>query len=285
MKILAVDTSGKPVSVAAVSGRGLLARFWLEHGKAHSESLMPCIEQMLSWLGLGVQDIDALAAVTGPGSFTGLRIGVSAVKAMAYALGVQAIGVSTLDSLAYNLIGYSHSVICPLIDARNSQAYTALYAAVRQPGAPGGALVRLTEPSIMHIGGIAEEICRWTGDTEGAGIAADAAIGSGTAIRFAEPDMHGSRAHAAHVSPKARQPRVALNGDAAAKHYDFLAQSLEGSGCACELAHERDMLQDAASAALIAYGKASAGLFTPPAALAPEYLRKSQAERLRYGQE
>lgn len=126
MKILAVDTSSTVAAVAVTEDTRLLGEFSINHKKTHSQKLLPMIKELMSGLELGPAEIDFYAASSGPGSFTGLRIGVTTIKAMAYAVQKPVISIPTLDALAYN-IPITQSLICPMMDARNNQVYTALY--------------------------------------------------------------------------------------------------------------------------------------------------------------
>ncbi|NMB33295.1 MAG: tRNA (adenosine(37)-N6)-threonylcarbamoyltransferase complex dimerization subunit type 1 TsaB [Clostridium sp.] len=126
MKIMALDSSAMVATVAVMEDEKLLGEYTLNYKRNHSQTLMPMIEQILTDLELVPGDIDIFAASTGPGSFTGLRIGVTSIKAMAYALGKSVIGVPTLDAMAYNMPMNKH-IVCPMLDARNNQVYTALY--------------------------------------------------------------------------------------------------------------------------------------------------------------
>ncbi|MDQ2086215.1 tRNA (adenosine(37)-N6)-threonylcarbamoyltransferase complex dimerization subunit type 1 TsaB [Herbivorax sp. ANBcel31] len=126
MKILAVDTSTLVAAVSVMEDERLLGEYIVNHKKTHSQRLMPMIKGLLDELELKPTDIDIFAASTGPGSFTGLRIGVTTIKTMAYAVSKSLVGVPTLDSLAYNILMRSF-IICPIMDARNNQVYTALY--------------------------------------------------------------------------------------------------------------------------------------------------------------
>lgn len=126
MKVLAVDTSSLVAAVAVVDDGALLGEYTINHKKTHSQKLMPMMEELMRSLELTPFDIDIYAASSGPGSFTGLRIGVTAIKALAYAAGKPVVSVPTLDALAYN-IPVTDSLVCPVMDARNNQVYTALY--------------------------------------------------------------------------------------------------------------------------------------------------------------
>ena len=132
MNILALDTSG-PVAGVAVFREGKLACEAAAVNKmTHSVSMMPMVEEALTRCGLDIGDIDLFAAVTGPGSFTGVRIGVSAVKGMAHGAGKPCIGIDALEALAGGLFGVS-GIICPIQDARAGQVYGAAFRAGMPP--------------------------------------------------------------------------------------------------------------------------------------------------------
>ncbi len=126
MIILAMDTSG-PVAGVAVMKDGALAYEGAAVNKmTHSVSMLPMVEEALTRSGLTVSDVDLYAAVTGPGSFTGVRIGVSAIKGMAHGAGKPCIGVDALEALASGLC-MTTGVICPIQDARAGQVYGAAF--------------------------------------------------------------------------------------------------------------------------------------------------------------
>ena len=126
MKILAVDTSGQVATVAIIEDRRILGEYFLNHKKTHSQKLMPLILSLINELELKIGDIDVFAASVGPGSFTGIRIGVTTIKSLAYTLNRPVVAVNTLDALAYNVFTMQN-LICPIMDARNNQVFTALY--------------------------------------------------------------------------------------------------------------------------------------------------------------
>ncbi len=126
MRILAIDTSSSVASCAIVDGEKLVCEEILNNKLTHSETLMPMIEAVLRKSELTVSEIDRFAAVIGPGSFTGLRIGISAVKALAHAAGKECVGVSTLEAMAYNL-PFTNCFICPIMDARRGEVYNGIY--------------------------------------------------------------------------------------------------------------------------------------------------------------
>lgn len=126
--ILAVDTSATPVSCAVLQDDRLLASYYAHTKSTHSQTLMPMIEHALQINGLTMHDIDALAVNNGPGSFTGVRIGASAVKGLAFAEEKPCIEVSTLASMAETFRGLPmDAILCCAMDARCQQVYTALY--------------------------------------------------------------------------------------------------------------------------------------------------------------
>ena len=126
--ILAVDTSATPVSCAILQDDRLLASYYAHTRSTHSQTMMPMIKHALSISGLSMNDIDALAVCNGPGSFTGVRIGVSAVKGLAFAEQKPCIEVSTLASMAEGFRGLPmDSIVCCAMDARCQQVYSALF--------------------------------------------------------------------------------------------------------------------------------------------------------------
>ena len=126
MKILAVDSSANVASTAIAEDDKLICEFTLNHKKTHSEKLMPMIDEVLKSAQLMPNDIDLFAVAAGPGSFTGLRIGVATIKGLAHAVQKPVIGVSTLMAMAYNLPFCSHA-IAPIMDARRAQVYNGVY--------------------------------------------------------------------------------------------------------------------------------------------------------------
>lgn len=151
MKILAIETSAKSVSAAVVENGVPLASTYQNMGLTHSRTLMPLVNGMLSAAGLRVQDMDLLAAANGPGSFTGLRIGVSALKGLAWALEKPCCGVSTLAAMARNLAHMEGLIVCAM-DARRNQVYNALFLA------HDGVLTRQCPDRAIGLAELAEEI-------------------------------------------------------------------------------------------------------------------------------
>ena len=125
MKILALETSAKAVSAAVTEDGKVLASGYQDTGLTHSRTLMPIVEHILKNTDLTVADMDVIAAAVGPGSFTGIRIGVSAAKGLAFAAEKPAVGVSTLAAMARNVAWMDGLVVCAM-DARRQQVYLSL---------------------------------------------------------------------------------------------------------------------------------------------------------------
>ncbi len=126
MRILALDTSSLVASAAILEDDKLLGEMTINHPKTHSQKLMPIIEALCTSLGLKIKDMDLIAVAGGPGSFTGVRIGLSAAKAFAQPFDIPVVMVSSLKGLAYNLPGFD-GIICPILDARRGEVYAAAY--------------------------------------------------------------------------------------------------------------------------------------------------------------
>ena len=126
MKLLALDSSGLVASVAIVSDYALLAEYTVNYKKTHSQTIVPMLDEISDMIDLNLEEVDGIAVASGPGSFTGLRIGSATAKGLGMALNKPIIPVPTLDSLAYNAFA-TDKVICPMMDARRNQVYTGLY--------------------------------------------------------------------------------------------------------------------------------------------------------------
>jgi tRNA threonylcarbamoyladenosine biosynthesis protein TsaB len=126
MLTLAFDTSFKTVAVALLQDDAILYDTLINTGLNHSETLLPAIDQACKQLKLKIEDIDLFACTLGPGSFTGLRVGVSTLKGLLVATGVPSVGVSSLEALALNITDNA-ALICPVMDAGRGQVYTACY--------------------------------------------------------------------------------------------------------------------------------------------------------------
>lgn len=126
MTILAIDSSAKAASVCIANEEKIIGEFFINTSLTHSQTLMPMTEQLLKNTELTIDDVDAIAVNAGPGSFTGVRIGVAAAKGLAFPKNLPCVSVSTLESMAYNLLG-TDCVVCAVMDARCSQVYNAMF--------------------------------------------------------------------------------------------------------------------------------------------------------------
>ena len=126
MNILAIDTSGPVAGCAVMIDGRVVHSIALNHGLTHSETIMPAVEEAMSGSGLACADVDVFAAVAGPGSFTGVRIGVCAAKGFAHAVNKPCVPIHALEALAMNFYGFD-GLVCPILDARRSQVYCALF--------------------------------------------------------------------------------------------------------------------------------------------------------------
>ncbi len=125
MLILGISTSSNIASVAISKDTECIKELNINNNKTHSETLVPLINELLNETNIKLQDINLIACDNGPGSFTGIRIGISTVKAIAESLNIPVIAVSSLEGLAYNI--HDSECICSLIDARNNQVYCGLF--------------------------------------------------------------------------------------------------------------------------------------------------------------
>ncbi|MCC5912275.1 MAG: tRNA (adenosine(37)-N6)-threonylcarbamoyltransferase complex dimerization subunit type 1 TsaB [Clostridiaceae bacterium] len=126
MKILALDTSSTVATVAVMDGEKLVGEYILNHKRTHSQKLMPMVDEILKSCDLTPKEMDVFGVSLGPGSFTGLRIGIASIKAMAQSLNKPVVGVSALEAMAFNLI-YCKEMICPIIDAQRDMVYAGVY--------------------------------------------------------------------------------------------------------------------------------------------------------------
>lgn len=150
MLILAFESSAKPASVALLKDGRLLSQYSQCSALTHSRTLLPMAEDMLKNAELSIKDVDVFAVAQGPGSFTGIRIGVSTVKGLAWAADKPCVGVSTLEAMAWHGIA-AGGYICPVMDARRSQVYNAIFKI--EDGKP----VRVTEDRPIALSDLAEE--------------------------------------------------------------------------------------------------------------------------------
>lgn len=142
MYILALDSTAVTASAALWSDGSLMAQYMLNSGHTHSTTLLPMIRHMLETSGVSVDKIDCMTCSVGPGSFTGIRIGIATVKGLAFGTDKPCIGVSSLEAMAYGMKSVN-GIVCPVINARRTQYYSALFRI------QDGAVTRLTEDEVI----------------------------------------------------------------------------------------------------------------------------------------
>lgn len=229
--ILAFETSAKAASVALLDKGILLGENYQNTGLTHSQTLLSMAETLLDSCGKTVADITAVAVAAGPGSFTGVRIGVAAAKGLAWGAELPCYGVSTLEAMAQGLGVYDGYVV-PTMDARRNQTYTAIFRA------DSGKLTRILDDSAISFAELGEKL-------------------------------------------KNCEKPIFLVGDGAVLCYNTLLETVPG----LILPPEHRMHQRASSVALVAQRLIDAGESGDAAALTPNYLRLSQAERERLARE
>ena len=231
MLILAFETSAKAGSVALLEDGKLLGESYQNTGLTHSQTVMTMAQNLLESCGYTPQAVGAVAVAAGPGSFTGVRIGVAAAKGFAWGAEIPCYGVSTLESMALQLGAWEGTVVCAM-DARRSQVYNALFRA------EAGTLSRICEDRAISLEELAQEL-------------------------------------------KNLQKPLFLLGDGSELCYNTLKDAVPG----LVLPPEHCRHQRAAGVALAAWQKICAGEEGDGAALTPNYLRLSQAERERLARE
>ena len=153
MLILGFESSAKSASVALMRDGELISHFFQKSGLTHSKTLLPMAEDLLKNAGFSFNDIDVFACSCGPGSFTGIRIGVSAIKGLCWGADKNAVGVSTLEAMALSVPPCEGRIICGAMDARRNQVYNALFEI-----APDGSLVRLCADRAISLKELSEEL-------------------------------------------------------------------------------------------------------------------------------
>lgn len=151
MKILAVDSSAKTASVALIDDGILISECFVNAGLTHSRTLMPMVSNILTQADLKIEDVDAFAVNAGPGSFTGIRIGVAAIKGLSLASEKPCAGISTLEACAYNFAD-EDCVVCVSMDARCNQVYTAIFRC------ENGIVSRICEDKAVSVDDLGKEL-------------------------------------------------------------------------------------------------------------------------------
>ena len=218
MLILALESSAKAASVALCRDGVLIAQSQQCSGLTHSCTLLPMAEQMLKNTDTKLADVDAIAVARGPGSFTGVRIGVSTAKGLAWGAQKPAIGVSTLEAMVRGA-AYADGIWCACMDARKQQIYNAVFAMEQ------GVLRRVTEDRALAISELAQELAGekvpiWlVGD--GAKLTAETLAGSGLPLRLLPEQLRQQHASGVALCAMARI-EAGDPGDAAALSPNYL---------------------------------------------------------------
>lgn len=221
MRILAFETSAKAGSVALLQDGVLLAESYQNTGLTHSQTLLSMAESLLNSCGVTPKEVDAVAVAAGPGSFTGVRIGVAAAKGVAWAGELPCYGVSTLEAMARQLGVYEGHVL-PVMDARRNQVYNAVFEA------KGGCLHRRTEDRAISLEDLAEDLKALSGPIYlvGDGAALCSRVLGETVDNLILPPEHRLHQRAAGVALAAEiMARSGLTGDGSALEPNYLRLS------------------------------------------------------------
>ncbi len=152
MLVIGIETSGHTASCALCTEKSVLAQISLETKRTHSQLILPMVKEMLGASGHTLDEADGFAAASGPGSYTGLRIGISAVKGICFGLNKKCAGISSLLSLAYNFSG-TDSTICSVMKARQKLVYTAMFKTCSD-----GSVERISEDEIIDESALADKL-------------------------------------------------------------------------------------------------------------------------------
>ena len=173
MRIFAIETSAKAASVCITEDGKLISQYFQNTGLTHSRTVLQMAEDMLKSTELTVQDMDVIAAAKGPGSFTGIRIGVAAAKGLAWAADKKMCGVSTLEAMAFNAFPAEGEIICAVMDARRGQVYSAVFKN------DGGSLIRLCPDRAISIQELIKDLEEAGGVRTAVGDGADILVSAG----------------------------------------------------------------------------------------------------------
>jgi tRNA threonylcarbamoyladenosine biosynthesis protein TsaB len=218
--ILAFETSAKAASVALHDGAKLLAESYQNTGLTHSQTLMVMAEDMLKQCGYTAKDVTHVAVAAGPGSFTGVRIGVAAAKGLAWGLQVPCCGVSTLEAMAKNM-GIYAGIVCAVMDARRNQVYNALFRV------ENGNFSRITEDRAISLADLGAELSQMEGEAYLVGdgsLVAKAALGD-RVIAPAEHRMHQRAAGVAMVAAEMIAAGAICDAESMQPNYLRLSQA------------------------------------------------------------
>lgn len=187
MMILALESSAAACSAALSRDGALVAQFYQNSGLTHSRTLLPMVHAMLESCGVGLEQVDVIAVAAGPGSFTGLRIGVATAKGLAWPGDKPCAPCSTLESMAWPLAHLEGQLIVCAMDARRSQVYNALFLAT------GEGLERLTPDRAVSLEELGEELKKYENSKivvgDGAGLCYNTLMEAGVVLKLAPPPL------------------------------------------------------------------------------------------------
>lgn len=226
MKLLGIETSTHAGSIAFMDDNRVLGELFLNLGPVHSERIIPTIDWLMGEVGIEKKEIEAIAVSIGPGSFTGLRVGLSTAKGLAFSLRIPIVGVSSLEILAMNI--FTNFPICSIIDARKKEVFAAFFRFSE------GDIVRISDDILISPQGLCKMI----------------------------------------------RERTVFIGDGALLYRDLFISVLGESVLFCPL---NLSFPRASNAALIGARRLREGQRDDPSTLAPQYLRKAEAEIYREG--
>ena len=223
MKILALESSATAASVAVCEDQELIAQTVLQTGLTHSQTLLPMLEHLLDTCKLRLADIELIAVASGPGSFTGLRIGVSAAKGLSWATGLSCAACSTLESMAWT-VAHCEGAVCALMDARRGQVYHARFRS------DGKQLTRLSPDQAISLEELAQ-VLREEGTPQllvgdGARLGLDYLERAGITVTLTPPHLRSQSAWGvARCALEAARRGEILTGDALVPTYLRLSQA------------------------------------------------------------
>jgi len=267
MKLLAIETSTMLGGIAVIDdSSGLIAEARLNVKSTHSERLMTEIDHIMKHSGVKLSDIDAFAISIGPGSFTGLRIGLSTVKGFAFATGRPLVAVPTLEALAWNF-PYCRYPVCTLFDARKKEVYAALFSW------EGNGFARLLEEMSVKVDDLTETIgARFlTGNREEVSQRTAISLPAG---RNREGDVNTGPSLGKGDGGTSHE-KILFVGEGALLYKDSILEYFKGKAILPAL---EKMVPSPASVAAIGMQKALKGDFSEPISLVPFYVRRSEAE-------
>jgi len=265
MKVLAIDTSTMLGGVAVLDDLlGLVAEVRLNVKSTHSERLMTSIEYILKQSGYTISDMDFFAVAIGPGSFTGLRIGLSTVKGFSYATGKPIVSVPTLEALAYNF-PFSRYPVCTMLDARKKEVYAALFEW------KGDGFIRLIDETSIKINKLLERIsetfmfCRDKEEDKN----------NLPSPPFNSPLSKGGIKGVKGEVGELSDEKIIFTGDGAILYRNEIVDLM---GERAIFAPPEKMVPSPANVAYVGLKKALKGEFSEPISLVPFYIRRSEAE-------